>query len=173
MTKSNPQAPSTLVEVIATTPEQEPILANLLELYIHDFSQFHSMEVGPNGRFGYPDLQRYWSEPGRYPFLVRVDGKLAGLMLVKTQPDAPSEACWNMAEFFIVRGHRRRGIGMRAAHAMWRRFPGQWQVRVMESNYAALLFWQRAIDEFTGVAIHSTRMEKAGEPWQVFSFQSK
>jgi predicted acetyltransferase len=164
--------PSTLVEVIAATPEQMPILANLLELYIHDFSEFHGMELGPNGRFDYPDVDSYWSEPGRYPFLVWVDCRLAGLVLVKKEPDACAEVAWDMAEFFIVRGYRRRGIGIRAAHAVWTSFPGLWQVRVMESNHAALAFWQRAIAEFTGAAIESTRVERAGEPWQVFSFKS-
>ena len=71
------------VEVVAATPEQEPILANLLELYVHDFSEFLDLDIGEDGRFGYPSLPLYWSEPGRHPFLIRMDGKLAGLALVK------------------------------------------------------------------------------------------
>jgi len=44
------------IEVIAAGPDQEPILANLLELYIHDFSEFLDIQLGPDGRFGYPHL---------------------------------------------------------------------------------------------------------------------
>jgi hypothetical protein len=44
-------------------PEQELILANLLELYAHDFSEFHELELGSDGRFGYGGLPLYWSEP--------------------------------------------------------------------------------------------------------------
>ena len=55
MTKSANQ-PSLHIEVIPAGPEQEPILANLLELYAHDFSEFHNLDLGPDGRFGYPSL---------------------------------------------------------------------------------------------------------------------
>src|SRR5579862_2852405 len=95
------------LEVIPAALQQETILANLLELYAHDFSEFHEIELGEDGRFGYMHLPLYWREPNRHPFLVRVDGKLAGFVLVKQT----SEAVWDMAEFFIVRGYRRRGIG--------------------------------------------------------------
>jgi hypothetical protein len=34
------------VEVVPARPEQESILANLLELYAHDFSELHDVEIG-------------------------------------------------------------------------------------------------------------------------------
>src|ERR1035438_9120203 len=78
-----PERPSMNIEVIPATAEQEPILANLLELYAHDFSEFCDVEIGADGRFGYQPLPLYWSEPGRHPVLVWVESKLAGLVLVK------------------------------------------------------------------------------------------
>ena len=77
------ERPPRLARVIPATRDQEPILANLLELYIHDFSEILPMELGPDGRFGYKDLSNYWIEPDRHPFLITVDEKLAGLVLVK------------------------------------------------------------------------------------------
>jgi hypothetical protein len=71
------------IEVDPALREHATILANLLELYAHDFSEFHSLDLGPDGRFGYKSLSLYWSEPNRHPFLIRVGGKLAGLALVK------------------------------------------------------------------------------------------
>jgi len=58
------------LEVIAAAAEQQTTLANLLELCAHDFSEFHPLEIGVSGRFGYPSLPLYWSEPGRYPNVV-------------------------------------------------------------------------------------------------------
>jgi predicted acetyltransferase len=161
------------VELIPATEEQEPILANLLELYIHDFSEFLDMELGADGRFGYRDLGVYWREPDRHPFLVKVDGKLAGLVLVKRGSlISGEERVWDMAEFFVVRGYRRRGTGTEMAHAVWRRFPGRWEVRVMESNETGRRFWERAIRAFTGEAVEPVRIEKGGQWWRVFSFAS-
>jgi hypothetical protein len=37
------RAPLPQIEVIAAASNQEPILANLLELYVHDFSEFHDV----------------------------------------------------------------------------------------------------------------------------------
>jgi len=162
------------IEVIAAVPDQKSTLANLLELYGHDFSEFLDLEIGPDGRFGYIDLPLYWTEPGRHPFLIRVDGKLAGLVFVKAESEVSGKRpLWDMTEFFVVRAYRRRGIGTQAAHEVWRRFPGPWQVRVMQSNASALDFWQRAISTFTGEAIQPVSIEKGGKLWHVFSFESR
>jgi predicted acetyltransferase len=165
--------PSAHIEIIPAAEEQESIVANLLELYAHDFSEFHHLELGADGRFGHRQLALYWSNPDRSPFLVRVNGELAGLVLVKRSEVSGDETVWDMAEFFVVRGYRRRGIGTQIAHEVWRRFPGIWEVRVMESNRSARLFWERAIQAFTGETLHSIRVEKGGELWNVFSFESK
>ena len=165
---------SAQIEVLPAAPEQAPILDNLIELYAHDFSEFHDLDLGADGRFGYSSLPLYWSEPDRHPFLVRVDGKLAGFALVKRGSEVSgNEAVWDMAEFFVTRGYRRRGIGTQIAHEVWRRFPGAWEVRVMQSNISAYHFWARAISTLTGEAIHPVRVEKGGTSWTLFSFESK
>jgi predicted acetyltransferase len=157
------------VRLVPATAEQAPILANLLELYAHDFSEFYNVEIGEDGRFGYRQLPLYWSEPERYPFLIRVDGKLAGVVLVKRG----SRDCWYIAEFFVLRAYRRSGIGTQVAHAVWRRFPGRWEVRVMAANLAGQRFWAAAIAAFTGESIDAVSIEHNGVSWSRFSFESK
>jgi predicted acetyltransferase len=162
------------IEVIPAKPKDEPILANLLELYAHDFSEFHDIDLGADGRFGYKHLPLYWSEPDRHPFLVLVDCKLAGFVFVKKgSAVSVNEAVWDMAEFFVARKYRRRGIGTEIAHEVWMRFAGPWEVRVMESNRSALHFWHRAISTFRAEAVNSVRIEIDGEYWHVFAFESK
>lgn len=170
----DPERPLTHVELVPATPDQEPILANLLELYAHDFSEFHEIELGADGRFGYQYLPLYWREPNRRPFLIRVDGRLAGLVLVKKGSEGSGdESVWDMAEFFVVRRYRRLGIGTYVAHEVWRELPGRWEIRVMEANRSAQLFWARAISAFTGETIPSGRVEKGAKVWRVFAFESK
>ncbi len=141
---------------------------------MHDFSAFHPVEIGADGRFGYQSLPLYWSEPGRYPFLVRIDRRWAGLALVKKGSAVlDDDTVWDMAEFFVLRGCRRRGIGTEIAHQVWQRFPGPWQVRVMESNLSVLGFWTHAISTFTREAAQPVRIEKGTRCWHVFSFESR
>jgi predicted acetyltransferase len=161
------------IAIIPTTHDQEPILANLLELYAHDFSEFHDIELGEDGRFGYEHLPLYWQEPDRHPFLVRVDGHLAGFVLVKRSDSISGNGIiWDLAEFFIARRYRRHGVGTIAAHAVWTRFPGRWEVRVMGSNIAGLNFWNRAISAFAGKRIKPIRVEYDGGWWSAFGFES-
>ena len=165
------QRPLTHIELVPAAPDQQAVLANLLELYAHDFSEFHEIELGTDGRFGYKDLPLYWHDPGRRPFLVRADGRLAGLVLVKKGSElSGDQTVWDMAEFFIVRRYRRRGIGTCVAHEVWRRFPGCWEVRIMESNRSAHVFWARAIAAFVGETIAPRRIESRGTRWMVFAF---
>jgi predicted acetyltransferase len=162
------------LEVLRARPEDQSILENLLELYIHDFSEFHAVDVGPDGRFGYPDLPLYWLEPGRHPFLAQIDGDLVGFALVrKIVLDYGNNAIWDMAEFFVLRGMRGRGIGTELAQAVWAMFPGAWQVRVMQSNERAKKFWASAIARYARAPVQPGSYEKDGELWNLFSFESR
>lgn len=153
--------------------EQSSILANLLQLYAHDFSEFQSLNIGTDGRFDYKPLPLYWSEPDRYPFLIRVDSKLAGFALLKRGSEvSANKEVWDIAEFFVLRGWRRHRIGTMAAHEVWRRFPGPWEVRVMQSNASAVLFWNRAVTAFIGGPAQAVQIEKDGRCWLLYSFLS-
>lgn len=162
------------LEVIPALKEQEPILANLLELYAHDFSEFIDLKLGADGRFGYEHLPLYWEEPWRHPFLILVNGHWAGFVFVHQGSQiSPDDSIWDMAEFFIVRGCRRAGIGLKAAHEIWKQFSGNWEVRVLERNQKAKAFWTRAVREFLGRTLEPSAFLKNDERWCVFSFESK
>jgi predicted acetyltransferase len=98
---------------------------------------------------------------------------LAGFVLVKRGSEVSGdEDVWDVAEFFIVRGYRRRGLGMKVAHEVWRMYPGRWEARVMESNHSAKEFWERTINRFIGKMTPPVCIEKDGESWYLFSFES-
>lgn len=160
------------VEVIPAPPEHQAVLAGLLELYAQDFSAFYRIEVEADGQFVYKKLPLYFSEEGRHAFLLRVDDQWAGFALVQRGSEVSGDASvWDVAEFFVARAFRKRGIGTDAAHQVWRMFPGRWEVRVMESNDGAWRFWECAIAAFTGKAVDAIRVERDGEWWRVFSFE--
>jgi predicted acetyltransferase len=162
------------IEIIPASLAQKRILANLLELYSHDFSEFTDLEISLDGRFGYRELDLYWSDPDRLPFLLYVTNRLAGFALIKAyHRDGLDETVWDMTEFFILRGYRGRGIGTAAAHQVWKRFPGRWQVRVMATNEPAYRFWHHAVKSFAGDDFLVTDYQQAGKDWHRLSFESK
>jgi predicted acetyltransferase len=121
----------------------------MMQLYAHDFSEFWAGtprgELGEDGRFADYPLEPYWREPGHVPLVLRKAGQLIGFVLVNAEAHSGLPADRNMAEFFIVRKHRRGGLGTQAAHAVFDLYPGQWEAAVARRNLAALAFWRRVI----------------------------
>lgn len=58
----------------------------------------------------------------------------------------------NIAEFFIMRKWRRRGIGRQVAVTIFAQFPGSWEVALQRHNASAHAFWRAVIDAYTGGA---------------------
>jgi predicted acetyltransferase len=133
-------------------PHQREALANLVQLYIHDFSEFLSVQgklaVGEDGRFA--DLLRldeYWSEPDRSVWFIRAGGQLAGFALLNRRSHCDRAVDFNMGEFFVMRTFRRDGVGARAAMDLIAMHPGQWEIAASARNAPALAFWPRVIAE--------------------------
>ncbi len=159
------------IEIVPALAGQAPILANMFELYAHDFSEFIDLRLGADGRFGYNYLPNYWKKPGHYPFFVLVNGSFAGFVFVRKGSLITDDSdVWDIAEFFILRSFRRAGLGTRVAMAVWQQFPGRWEVRVLRRNQQAVEFWPRAINAFIGLAISPAVLSKDGEDWFVYSF---
>lgn len=137
------------LEVSVALPEQRSVIRNLMQLYVHDFSEHWAGsqrgELEDDGRFPDYPLDAYWNNPARIPLLMRVNGHLAGFALLNDHSHSGISADRNMAEFFIVRKHRRGGIGTAAAHIIFSRYPGQWEAAVARRNLGALGFWRNAI----------------------------
>jgi len=137
------------IDIVQATRDDEPVLAALAELYQYDFTEFTGEDVGADGRFGSDWLTRYWTEPGRYAFIARADGKLAGFALVRRGSElGVTPLPWDMVEFFVMRKYRRHGIGRVMATTMFDRFRGPWQVREMANNLPAHAFWRRTIGDY-------------------------
>lgn len=134
----------------ASQTERE-IVERLLQLYLYDFSEIARADVGPDGRFPYPWLDRYWSDPTRHAFLLRAAGRPAGFALVRGAggDDVPDPARHYLAEFFVMRAHRRAGLGTKLAVALFDRFPGPWWIEQIAPNVAAQSFWRRVVAGYT------------------------
>lgn len=129
--------------------QERDIIFNLLQYYLHDFSEFEDDTTDERALYDYPYLDFYWSEPDRYPYLIRLNNNIAGFALVRTDMDPGNgETFMEMAEFFVLRLFRKQGVGNFAAIALWNQFPGPWHVSVLNSNKAAYPFWKNAIEQY-------------------------
>ncbi len=162
------------IEIIQAKIEQKPILANLLELYAYDFTETLDFDIGENGFYGYERLPLYWSDKNRFPYLIYVEGKIAGFVLVqKGSPISNDSDLYDIAEFFIMRKYRRKKIGITVALKVWEMFKGPWQVRVLTENKIACSFWLKALKELTGGIPLNDRIKIKEDDWLVYRFESK
>lgn len=138
------------MEIVTASADAQTAIGHLVQLYIHDMSELFAStprcEIEEDGRFRSDiDVGKWWQDADHVALLVRVDGRLAGFALLNAAAHSGAAIDYNMAEFFIVRKHRRRGVGMAAAHAIFSRYPGRWEAAVMRTNPSASAFWAHCI----------------------------
>jgi predicted acetyltransferase len=137
------------IEVEPASALERPTFENLMQLYVHDFSEFWAGgpdgDLGADGRFGDYPLDPYWSQPNHFPLLLRASGQLIGFALVNDEGHSGQPTERNVAEFFIARKYRRGGFGTAAAHGLFDRWPGRWEAAVARRNVGALPFWRGAV----------------------------
>ena len=136
------------VELEAISAARRPALDAMFQLYTHDFSEHWAGqdrgELPESGQFeAYPMLDLYWTALDRSAWFIRADGHLAGFALVNSHSHSGLPADYDVAEFFVVRKHRRAGVGFEAARRLIVPRPGQWEIAVVRANVGALGFWRR------------------------------
>ena len=161
------------VDAVPVPEDQQAVLLRLWELYLYDFSEMDGGDVGEDGRFwGAKGLDEYWRDPRRHAFFVRIDGRLAGFALVHRHGrlvDDPEVT--RMAEFFVMRKYRRRGVGALVATRLFDLFPGRWEVWEIERNVGAHAFWRRVIGRYTGGRFEERVVD--GRPIQLFDTRDR
>lgn len=149
--------------------EQKHIVENLLELYNYDFTEYVPEDVDENGRYGYEPLKYYWNEKGRHIFFIKADAHLAGFAMVRIIQDNSYGPIFDIAEFFVMRRYRGKGIGKQIAVRIFSMFRGEWEVGELENNLPAQKFWRAIIGEFTGGNFKEIRKSDWNGPIQRFS----
>jgi len=140
-----------LLEAISLEPiskDQASVLENLFELYVYDFSEQLGLDLKPSGLFEIPLGDQWWTRDDHFPFFIRAGqaGTLLGFALVRrgSRVTVASDVM-DVAEFFVVRGARGRGVGQAAARALFAMFDVPWEIRVRKSNPRAQKFWSRVV----------------------------
>lgn len=127
-------------------PERARAIANLFQLYVHDFTDFwdtRRVEIGEDGRFPpFPELESYWRDPDRSAWLIRAGGNVAGFVLLNRHSHSGETLDHAVGEFFVARHYRREGVGRAAALAVIQDRPGLWELAVARRNTGALAFWR-------------------------------
>lgn len=96
----------------------------------------------------YKYLDSYWEKENRYPYFIKIDGNIAGFVLINSHTLVVNNAK-SISEFYVKKEFRRDGVGTQAASQAFNLFPGTWEVRELCKNPKARLFWTKVIGDIT------------------------
>ncbi|GAA2237884.1 GNAT family N-acetyltransferase [Streptomyces nogalater] len=148
MTENTTEQTTADLAVRPATPDDRPAVERLWLMFRHDLSEFQGALPAADGTFRSEWVTSAFTGPGWIPYLLACDDRLAGLAFVRGL-DGPVRI---LNSFFVVRGARRRGIGLRAAREVLTRHPGRWEIAYQQDNPAAARFWPRVATELAGGA---------------------
>lgn len=138
------------IEVKKVEIQDKDIIANLMQLYQYDFTEFGGEHLGERGKFTYEYLDEYWTDKERYPFLILVNGEIAGFSLINKHSLLGAKNTNAIAEFFILKYFRKKGIGAFAAEKIIHHFPGKWEISQTFQNTTAQKFWLNFVKDLKG-----------------------
>ena len=154
------------IELVPARPDQKPVIANLIQLYLHDMTEFMPFPVDPDGRYAYDFLDRFW----RFPYLIMSNDEIAGFALVIDDCPLTGRApCWFMAEFFVLKAYRGRGLARSAVQQALQAHPGQWHIAVPHANRAAQSFWSKTL---APQKTFSRDIHFDGDDWLLHQFEA-
>ncbi len=117
------------------------ILRNLIKEYEKELLNIENPEE-------YKYLNSYWGKEDRFPYFINVDNKIAGFILVNGHTLINKDGK-NIAEFYIKKEFRNKGIGKLAAFKVFDKFKGNWETRQIKENISAQNFWRKVVSEYT------------------------
>ncbi|HXK17388.1 MAG TPA: GNAT family N-acetyltransferase [Polyangiaceae bacterium] len=151
-------------------PDQASVLTNLFQLYVHDFSELLPIDLEQSGLFQVPSWDQWWTRDDHFPYFIRSADqvRLLGFALVRRGSRVTgATAVMDVAEFFVARGARGRGVGRAAAHELFAHFREPWEIRVRDSNALAQKFWSGVVMSWLGRAVAPEPFEQGGIKWNV------
>lgn len=103
------------------------------------------------GAMGLPVPQQVqgWLADRNASLLTILDEQQPAGFAVVIREDADAGVDYRLAEFFIARPRRRRGIGRAAARLLFDRFAGRWLVAEDAANHEAIAFWRNVLAGYT------------------------
>ena len=151
---------------------ERELIRRMMELYLHDFSEFEGNDLNEHAVFGYGDLDYFWFEETHAAFIMRVDGQLGGFALVDNEVVIEYNER-SLTEFFVLRKYRRRGVGRMVAKRIFDELPGKWEVRVIAANVPAQGFWRSVISDYMGGRFDERELSNDEWTGRVFWFENR
>jgi predicted acetyltransferase len=124
--------------------------------YLDDLSPlntgvFSATSLGEIGYSTSDQLARWFGDSSVTPLVIMRGVEPVGFAIVAQGSGMSGRpgVDFRMAEFFVARSFRRRGIGRLAVELILNRFAGRWEITEYLRNPVAVSFWRRVVANYT------------------------
>jgi predicted acetyltransferase len=129
----------TPMDLVKVDRSNTHVYLNLIQAYEAEFSKITNKEPNIDGIY---ELDTILGDEV-HGFILVDNAVPIGICAIKMS--SRIEVC----EFYVIPSRRRKGIGEIFAKMIWRKFPGEWEVKQISGADDARLFWRSAISEYT------------------------
>jgi predicted acetyltransferase len=137
-------------------PRDREWIESVYRDYLDDLSPLNTgvFSATSLGEIGYSEsdqLARWFGDATVNPLVIVRGADNVGFAMVARGGNSPdrSPVDFRMAEFFVARTYRRRGIGRHAVDLILNRFAGRWEITEYLRNPVAVAFWRRVVANYT------------------------
>lgn len=148
------------VTLRAATDAGRPVLERLWLMFRHDLSEFRGVLPNPDGTFRSERLLAAFHDPDWMAYVLTADENPVGLAVIRGLTSRSRV----LSGFFVVRGARRTGVGLRAVRELIGRHPGHWEIPFQDDNAAAVGFWRRVASDTAPGKWTEDRHRAPGKP---------
>jgi predicted acetyltransferase len=137
-------------------PRDREWIESVYRDYLDDLSPLNTgvFSMTSLGEIGYSEsdqLARWFVDSTVTPLVIVRGSEPVGFAMVATGSATAGgpPVDYRMAEFFVARTWRRRGVGRFAVELILNRFAGRWQITEYLRNPVAVAFWRRVVANYT------------------------
>jgi predicted acetyltransferase len=136
------------------TPRDREWIESVYRDYLDDLSPlntgvFSTTSLGEIGYSTEDQLSRWFGDSSVTPLVIVRGSEPVGFAMVARGTPAKPDIDYRMAEFFVSRTFRRRGVGRSAVELILNRFSGRWEITEYLRNPVAVSFWRRVVATYT------------------------
>ncbi|HOZ88952.1 MAG TPA: GNAT family N-acetyltransferase [Bacilli bacterium] len=133
------------MELIQLVKKDKKILERLLQLYLHDISDYFPINFNnQKACYLYDSLLKYFDNSNNYAYLIKNGEETLGFMLID---QIDNEIV--MQEMFILNHHKNKGIGQAAVNMVFDKHKGNWLIKSLPCSESSERFWQKVIKSYT------------------------
>ena len=124
------------IQIVPQVKKEE--MRTLFYEYLTELSQFDpDVKFDETGTPVYNWFDCYWQDKDRFPFYLIIDGKIAGLAMIRELEDLQ----YDFAEFYVRPKYRKDGNAVWFATEITNLFEGEFVFSTRFTNPRAIKFW--------------------------------